>query len=316
MKRLLSLTAVLCLLLSLSGCQGTFTPEISFAGFALEEEIKQPIYLKPKESFTLPGVLVSYHAILDKKGAAETVEVAYNLQGTRTSAGDEKTRKIDSHLADLNLTINSSAPEAVTVNQSGVVTAVSPGHAEISITIDYKGNFAPQNSAEASAQNEPAAITIDFTVIIPPESVTAQESIELKSGKSANVEAMIFPGDTTSFSLTYQSSDESVATVDKDGNIKGISPGSATITTTAKGTVTDQIVTAQTTVTVKSPPPPKTASSQPKVPSSSSKSNSKNAGSASSALPGNASLKKGMTSAEYAKAYAMAEAVVKGMCQT
>lgn len=59
--------------------------------------------------------------------------------------------------------------------------------------------------------------------------ILSADSVELTVGKSKSITYTILPEDATNRSLTWQSSDENVASVSY-GQIKAISPGTATIT--------------------------------------------------------------------------------------
>ena len=68
---------------------------------------------------------------------------------------------------------------------------------------------------------------------VRPESVTlSSETINLKTGESAELTATVLPANTTDKTVTWTSSDVTVATVDEDGNVTAIGVGTATITAT------------------------------------------------------------------------------------
>ncbi|MDE5967330.1 MAG: Ig-like domain-containing protein [Lachnospiraceae bacterium] len=74
------------------------------------------------------------------------------------------------------------------------------------------------------------------------ESITLSvEKDELFVGESIKVKAKITPADADT-ALTYTSSDESVAVVDKNGQVKALSAGTVTITATAANGVKDTLV--------------------------------------------------------------------------
>ena len=61
----------------------------------------------------------------------------------------------------------------------------------------------------------------------------------VKIGETVQLKATVEPGDAANKSVTWKSSDAAIATVDKDGNVKGVAAGSADITvTTAEGNFT------------------------------------------------------------------------------
>ncbi len=71
--------------------------------------------------------------------------------------------------------------------------------------------------------------------VVRSESVTLEkESLELYSGESAKLTATVKPDNTINKKVFWTSSDESVATVDKNGVITAVGAGEATITVTTK----------------------------------------------------------------------------------
>ena len=61
----------------------------------------------------------------------------------------------------------------------------------------------------------------------------------VKIGETVQLKATVEPSDAANKSVTWKSSDAAIATVDKDGNVKGVAAGSADITvTTAEGNFT------------------------------------------------------------------------------
>ncbi len=107
-----------------------------------------------------------------------------------------------------------------TVSSSGVVTAKSAGTTKITVTAkDGSGKKA----------------TVNVTVKTPVNSVKLRsESIAIFVGKTASANAKVEPGNATNKSLSYVSSDTSIATVDQNGIITAVSAGTANITITAK----------------------------------------------------------------------------------
>ena len=85
---------------------------------------------------------------------------------------------------------------------------------------------------------------VEWTPVI--ESLTLTEKQEIVKGTTVKLVATILP-EGASGTLTWESDNEEVATVDAEGNVKGVSCGTATITVTAEGGVSAKcnvIVTA------------------------------------------------------------------------
>ncbi|MDE5641173.1 MAG: Ig-like domain-containing protein, partial [Bifidobacterium castoris] len=95
-------------------------------------------------------------------------------------------------------------------------------------------------------------------ITIPVESVTINEgdsmSIDLGTSRTAQLSATVAPSNASSKKITWSSSDEQIATVDSNGNVKANKAGTVTITATAGGktdtitiTVTGELVVPTTT---------------------------------------------------------------------
>ncbi len=119
---------------------------------------------------------------------------------------------------------SSSNTSVASVNSRGVVTAKKAG----TVTITVK-----------TADGEFTA-TVTITITNPPRvdvtSVTLDKAkLDLTIGSSAKVNATVNPSNATDKTVTWTSSNPSVVTVDKNGNIKAVGIGSAKVTATAGG---------------------------------------------------------------------------------
>lgn len=91
-----------------------------------------------------------------------------------------------------------------------------------------------------------AVMTIDFDQTVSPTGVTVSPtSLELNVGESATLTATVSPSNATNKTVTWSSSAASVATVDSDGKVVAVAPGSAVITAT---TVNGKTATCNVTV--------------------------------------------------------------------
>ena len=116
----------------------------------------------------------------------------------------------------------SSADESVAmVSVSGVVTAIKEGETIVTATSGAKSA-----SCKVIVQKE----IIDVTSIS-----LDQNTLELYEGTSATLSATVLPENATDKTITWSSSNTTVATVDSNGKVEAISSGSATITATAGG---------------------------------------------------------------------------------
>lgn len=114
----------------------------------------------------------------------------------------------------------SSNPEVVTVDESGVVTAVGEGSAAISVKLE---------GTEFSAS---IPVQIESVEEIPLTGLTVKETMkDLNVGDTYTVVTTAAPKNTTdSKALTYSSSDEEVASVDNHGVVTALKKGETTIT--------------------------------------------------------------------------------------
>ena len=156
-----------------------------------------------------------------------------------------KTAKITSTITPSDATNQdlewSSNDESVaTVDEDGVVTAYKAGTAVVTAK---------------SIDNPEASDTCDVTVWSTPVSAVKLDKKDagLKTGDTLALEATVEPGDASIKSVTWKSSDESVATVDEDGVVTAQGAGTATITATSVDNP-DAKATCEVTVTAKPEP--------------------------------------------------------------
>lgn len=118
---------------------------------------------------------------------------------------------------------SSSNTKVATVNQNGVVKGVKAGKAKISLTV--------QNPGDAQA----LVVSCDVTVKQYVTSIKLNATKKtIYNGKSFTLKAKVNPKNAANKAVTYKSSNKKIATVTSKGVVKGIKPGKATITVTAK----------------------------------------------------------------------------------
>ena len=111
---------------------------------------------------------------------------------------------------------------------------------------NYQYQCVVSNSA-SSGTSDPVTLTVKS---VPVTGVTLEtDKLELFTGESETLTAKVLPETATDKSVTWESSNTTVATVDQSGNVKAEAQGTATITVkTANGGFTD---TCTVTVTDK-----------------------------------------------------------------
>ena len=157
--------------------------------------------------------------------------LSLELNGEATKALGAKMTPEDA--TDVKLAYLSSDESVATVDESGNVTAVGVGECTITTTI----------VADTTATAEDAGV--DSEMLVVPENAKAEtkvtvgkaiESITLDSnegvltvGNTHTIKATVFPEDATDKAVTWKSSDESIATVDAEGNVTAKDTGNVTI---------------------------------------------------------------------------------------
>lgn len=199
MKRktiILAVVAAAAMALSLVGC-GVKITNIAVPESAMVEK---------GESITLPVVYGTDDA------PAVTPETAATGESAET---DEKLAKAASKLT---VEWTSSDESVATVDATGMVVAISAGEADITASV---------TDSEMSA-------VCKVTVKVAAKDITVPDNLDVKlnDGNETSIEATVSPADATDVEVKYASTDEAVATVDKDGKVQILQPGECDITTT------------------------------------------------------------------------------------
>ena len=196
----LAVIATAAMALSLVGC-GVKVTNISLPDAAT---------LEKGESITLP---VNFGT---EDVPAETPVIVTGESATaETAAQDEKIAKAAEKLT---LAWTSSDESVATVDETGTVTAVAAGEAEITATVkDTEMQDVCVITVKVSAKELKVPDTLD---------------VKLNDTDETAIEAKGEPKDASNISFDFASSDEEVATVDKDGKVKVLKAGECDITTT------------------------------------------------------------------------------------
>ena len=134
-----------------------------------------------------------------------------------TGESAETDEKVAKAAEKLTIEWTSSDESVATVDETGTVTAVAAGEADVT----------------ASVKDADIAASTHIKVVVTPTGVVAPESIDLvTNGESTkDLDAKLVPADATDVKLAYESSDESIATVDETGKVTAVANGECTITT-------------------------------------------------------------------------------------
>lgn len=198
MKRktiILAVVAAAAMAITLVGCG------VKITNIAVPERAT----MEKGESITLPVVYGTDEA------PAVTPETAATGESAET---DEKVAKAAEKLT---IEWTSSDESVATVDETGTVTAVAAGEADVT----------------ASVKDADIAASTHIKVVVTPTDVVAPESIDLVTNgeNTKSLDAKLVPADATDVKLAYESSDESIATVDETGKVTAVANGECTITT-------------------------------------------------------------------------------------
>lgn len=169
--------------------------------------------------------------VVPAEGVTAPKILELEVNGENTAQLDVKAKPEDA--TDVTFTYESSNPEVATVDENGVVTAVANGETDITVTMTQK---LETDKTAASAGENAVVITVTTHVVVTTkvESLTFEKGEgTLTIGSSTTIKATVLPESASDQTITWKSSDESVATVDEDGKVKAIKVGTATITASA-----------------------------------------------------------------------------------
>ena len=127
-----------------------------------------------------------------------------------------------------------SSNESVATVAGGVITGVAEGTANIIATVAGK---------DGKSITATCLVTVS-ALIIPVESVSIAKgnyTVEAGATLSAPLTVTVLPDNATNKSVIWSSSNESVATVDQNGNVKGVAAGTVTITATSHNAKSDSV---------------------------------------------------------------------------
>ncbi len=158
---------------------------------------------------TVNPVIYATSISLDKISA--TITEGNTLQLAATVLPTNTTNKT--------VTWSTSNSNVATVNSNGLVTAVAPGTATIIAT-----------TTDGTNLSATCAVTVQPNVIYATSISLNKTSATLTEGNTLQLTATVLPSNATNKTVTWSTSNSSVATVNSNGLVTAIAPGSATIT--------------------------------------------------------------------------------------
>ena len=153
-----------------------------------------------------------------KKGTDYQMEVTYGASKEVNEA------KLAEAASKFELEWTSSDEGVAFVDQNGLVTAIDVGEADITVSVKDK---------ELSA-------TCKVTVNNPVNGINVTKKMEFTVGdEGKKIDATVNPKDAVGYEIQYASSDEKIATVDKNGKVTPVAKGECVINTTAVATTVE-----------------------------------------------------------------------------
>lgn len=175
----------------------------------------------------LPKGITSMSVYADGDAAGDTVSL-YEGTGAQLSCEIKP-----ESFADRTVSFRSADETVVSIDDSGSMTAMKPGEAVVTLqAAGFRKNLTVKVESavvDITGVDETISMTEGYSYTLEPEVVMASEDLEAPA-------------------LSYKSGDESIVTVDEDGNVTAAEPGETTITVSAGG------VTKTIQATVKAKP--------------------------------------------------------------
>ncbi len=168
--------------------------------YDFNDKVKKDITIEARWEDSKGIILDNYNLILNV-GDTKKIEIKSLPQGVTLE----------------DLIWESSDESILSIDKNGNIKALKEG--ESKVTIKTKNNSYTASCAVKVSKNE-----------IAVESVKITGSTQVKIGSTIKLTANITPSDATDTQVTWESSNSKIATVDKNGNVKGIKEGTVTIT--------------------------------------------------------------------------------------
>ena len=182
------------------------------------------------KNYTLPQTVVPVSEISVNSNQTDVslaIGSSYQLQA----------KVLPENATDKKITYTSHNPAVASVNEEGVITALSAGSAKITITA----------SNDISKEINVTVTAVSVTNIVFDPALPGNPLL-LSVGGNCPIHAKVQPENATDKNLTYSSDNEAVASVDAGGLITAKAVGSAKITIKASNGVSKEItVTVSTT---------------------------------------------------------------------
>ena len=151
-----------------------------------------------------------------------------SINATNTTMNPGETQTLTASIIPMNTTnkmvLWSSSNETIaTITSNGRLTAISAGTVTITCI-----------SAQDQSKIQTVNITVNTGVYIPVTSVSLDVlSLNMKVGETFSISATLMPVNASNTTVTWASSDNSIATIDNNGVVTALKSGTSTITCTS-----------------------------------------------------------------------------------
>ena len=147
---------------------------------------------------------------------------------------DEITTEPSSSTTESSTIKSSTEPSSSTTESSTIESSTEPSSPTTeSSTIESSTEPSSSTTESSTIESSTEPTTTEPTEVKVSSIKLNATSKTLYNGKSTTLKATVFPINATNKSLTWKSSNTKVATVDKDGKVKALKVGNATITATS-----------------------------------------------------------------------------------
>ena len=178
------------------------------------------------------SVKTSLKVIVSEETTKEILPTSISISGSSTMVVG-KILRLTASIKPTNATnkevIWKSSDELVaTVDQQGNVKALKPGVVVITVTTVAENKKATKKITISAENTNPSETQVDIA------DITISGDKEINVGSKIKLNVNVSPDNATDKTVIWSSSNEAVATVDQDGNVLGIAPGTVKITASSK----------------------------------------------------------------------------------